>query len=277
MKIKVYEKVLVCPICAEKLEVLPERAVCIKGHSFDRSRKGYYNLLSGRGGGVHGDNRDMVMARRAFLSYGYYEPLSSLVSSLALEYTAKGGRLIDLGCGEGYYTSKIEQALYERDGESAVWAYDISKDAVSEVYKKNKRIHLAVFGSYHMPVADSSVDTAVNMFSPLAIEETLRVLKDGGVFIMAIPAEEHLFELKCALYDTPYKNTPSDTDIDGLELLRDIPLKYEMTLDTKEKIMSLFMMTPYAYRTKPESSARLLSMDFLRCTAHFRIFVYKKY
>ena len=36
------------------------------------------------------------------------------------------------------------------------------------------------------------------------------------------------------------------------------------------------MMTPYAYRTKPESKERLLSIDFLECTAHFRVFVYKK-
>ena len=276
METKVYEKVFVCPICASKLEHFPARVACERGHSFDRSRHGYYNLLVGRGG-AHGDNKDMVLARREFLTYGYYSPLSTLVSELVVKYTKKGGAVIDLGCGEGYYTSAIEDSLYNRDGESSVYAYDISKEAVSEVYKKNKRIHLAVFGSYHMPVADSSVNTAVNMFSPLAKEETLRVLSDGGIFIMAIPAEEHLFELKCALYDTPYKNTPSDTDIDGLELLRDIPLKYEMTLDTKEKIMSLFMMTPYAYRTKPESRARLLSMDFLRCTAHFRIFVYKKY
>lgn len=277
METRVYEKVFVCPVCSGKLATFPQRIACDRGHSFDRSRKGYYNLLSGRGGGVHGDNKDMVMARRAFLSYGYYEPLSSLVSSLVLKYTGRGGRVIDLGCGEGYYTSNIEESLYGRDGESAVFAYDISKEAVSEVYKKNKRIHLAVFGSYHMPVADASLDTAVNMFSPLAIEETLRVLKTGGIFIMAIPAEEHLYELKCALYDTPYMNTPSDSAIDGFELIEDIPLKYEMDLDAKDKISSLFMMTPYAYRTKPESSSRLLSMDFLRCTAHFRVFVYKKY
>ena len=276
METRVYEKCLVCPVCGERLEVLPGRVVCPRAHSYDRSRRGYYNLLTGKGGGVHGDNREMVLARRAFLSYGYYSQLSDLVSSLALKYTAPRGRLIDLGCGEGYYTSAIEEAIFARDGESSVWAYDISKEAVSEVYKKNKRIHLAVFGSYHMPVADGSLDTAVNMFSPLALSETLRILCDGGIFIMAIPAEEHLYELKCALYDTPYKNTPSDTALEGFQLIEDIPLIYKMKLDTREKIASLFMMTPYAYRTKPESKERLLSMDFLECTAHFRVFVYKK-
>lgn len=276
MEIKVYEKTFICPVCGEKLQLFTGRVACERGHSFDRSRHGYYNLLIGRGG-VHGDNKAMVTARRAFLSYGYYAPLAERISELVLANTRRLGDVIDLGCGEGYYTSKIEESLFSRDGESSVYAFDISKEAVDEVAKKNKRIHLAVFGSYHMPISDCSVDTAINMFSPLALDETRRILKPGGIFIMAIPAEEHLFELKCALYDTPYKNTPSDTAIEGFELLRDIPLKYEMALDTKEKIMSLFMMTPYAYRTKPESRSRLLSMDFLRCTAHFRIFVYKKY
>jgi hypothetical protein len=49
-----------------------------------------------------------------------------------------------------------------------------------------------------------------------------------------------------------------------------------MTLDTSEKISSLFMMTPYAYRTKPESRERLYLMERLECTAHFRVFVYRK-
>ena len=276
METKVYEKLFICPVCGKRLELHQTRVACEMGHSFDRSRKGYYNLLCGRGGGVHGDNRDMVLARRAFLSYGYYSPLSRLVQSLVLRYTDADSSVIDLGCGEGYYTSAIEQSLSLRDGKSSVYAFDISREAVCEVYKKNKNIHLAVFGSYHMPIMDNSVDTAVNMFSPLALSETQRILKVGGIFIMAIPAEEHLYEMKQVLYTTPYKNKPEDSTLSGFELLEDVPLKYSMSLDTSERIESLFMMTPYAYRTSPESSERLLALTSLDCTAHFRVFVYKK-
>ena len=192
----------VCPKCAGKLNIEEKRCVCPLGHSFDKSRGGYYNLLLSNVGGTHGDNKEMVLARRAFLGGGYYEPLAQGLARQVLLHTQKGANLLDAGAGEGYYTDIIERALTERDGESNVCAFDISKDAVREIHKKNPRISLAVAGSYHMPIADESFDVVVNTFSPLALDETRRVLKKGGIFIMAIPGEMHLYDLKKVIYDT---------------------------------------------------------------------------
>ena len=127
-----------------------------------------------------------------------------------------------------------------------------------------------------MPIADGEFDTLINTFSPLALEETSRVLKSGGHFIMAIPGEMHLFDLKQVIYDTPYKNIVADTALEGFELLVDEPLTYKFTLDSQEKIQNLFMMTPYAYRTKPSDKAKVEALDFLECRANFRTLVYKK-
>lgn len=265
-----------CPNCGGKLNKLDKVALCENGHSFDRARGGYYNLLVGNTGGVHGDNKDMVLARRAFLGAGYYAPLVRYLIFQVLEYTPEGGCLLDAGAGEGYYTDHIERALYDRDGISDVTAYDISKDAVREISKKNPRISLAVAGSYHMPIADGEFDTVINTFSPLALEETRRVLKTGGHFIMAIPGEMHLFDLKSVIYDTPYKNEVADTHLEGFELVEDEPLTYKFSLDSPEKIQSLFMMTPYAYRTRLSDRAKVFALETLECTADFRIFVYKK-
>ena len=265
-----------CPKCKEKLNILDGRCACINGHSFDKARGGYYNLLLGTTGGVHGDNKEMVLARRAFLGAGHYEPLARQLSALALEYTPSGGCLLDAGAGEGYYTDMIERALFERDGESDVSAFDISKDAVREIAKKNKRISLAVAGSYHMPIADGEFDTVINTFSPLALEETTRVLKSGGYFIMAIPDEMHLYDLKAVIYDTPYKNDVLDTALDGFKLVLDEPLHYKFLLENQEQIRNLFMMTPYAYRTKPSDKEKVALLDFLECRANFRTLVYKK-
>lgn len=266
----------VCPKCGEKLNIEEKRAVCKNGHSFDKARGGYYNLLLGSTGGTHGDNKEMVLARRAFLGGGYYEPLVKRLAELALEFTKKGGCLLDAGAGEGYYTDRIECALFERDGSSDVSGFDISKDAVREIGKKNSRISLAVAGSYHMPIADGKFDTVINTFSPLALSETHRVLKSGGHFIMAIPGEMHLFDLKSVIYDTPYKNQVTDTYLDGFELVSDEHLTYKFMLDSQEKIQNLFMMTPYAYRTKPSDKEKVFALNTLECTADFRIFVYKK-
>ena len=127
-----------------------------------------------------------------------------------------------------------------------------------------------------MPIADSSFDAVINTFSPLAHSETLRVLKRGGVFIMAIPGENHLFELKSVIYDTPYKNTVQDTALEGFELVEAQPLTYKMDLDTREKIKNLFMMTPYAYRTRQADKMKVDSLEKLECTADFLTLVYKK-
>lgn len=266
----------VCPKCGEPLAPDGARAICKGGHSYDRSREGYYNLLLGSRGGTHGDNREMVLARRAFLSGGYYEPLAKRVSEATLSVTPTGGAVLDAGSGEGYYTDAVERALFERDGETCVLAFDISKDAVREVARKNKRISLAVAGSYHMPISDGRIDTVLNTFSPLAISEVGRVLRTEGAFVMAIPGEEHLYDLKCRVYDTPYKNTVSDTAIDGFSLSASEHIKYKFTLDSREKVKNLFMMTPYAYRTPREMKERVLTLDGLECTADFYLLTYRK-
>ena len=266
----------ICPKCEEKLNIEDGRAVCKNGHSYDRARGGYHNLLISQKGGTHGDNKEMILARRAFLGAGYYAPLARYLATQVMEYTPACGAVLDAGAGEGYYTNFIEQNLYLRDGKTDVSAFDISKDAVREIGKKNSRISLAVAGSYHMPIADGEFNVVINTFSPLALEETHRVLKSGGHFIMAIPGEMHLFDLKSVIYDTPYKNIVDDTALEGFELISDDALTYKFNLGSSEEIKNLFMMTPYAYRTKPADREKVLSLNNLECTADFRIFLYKK-
>lgn len=265
----------ICPKCKTKLIVKDGFCICENSHSYDRAKDGYYNLLLGNGG-VHGDNKEMVDARRRFLSLGYYRPLADAVSALVLEKTAPCGTVLDAGSGEGYYTDIVESALSARDENTRVFGFDISKDAAKRAAKKNPRITYAVASSYHMPIADESVDTVFNIFSPLAIEETHRVLKSQGHFIIAIPDEDHLYELKAAIYDTPYKNTVENTDVSGFELVKCDRLDYVMPLSTREEINSLFMMTPYAYRTRPENKARISALDRLDCRAQFVILTYQK-
>ncbi len=265
-----------CPKCKKELNITDFGCSCENGHSYDRGKEGYYNLLLGNSGGTHGDNRDMVSARRDFLSRGYYKPLADAMADLILDHTPKFGVILDSGSGEGYYTDITEKIIYERDGVSNLYGFDISKDAVRSAAKKNKKITYAVASAYKMPVGDCSVDTVFNIFSPLAEDEVRRVLKSQGKFIMAIPDEEHLYDLKAKIYDTPYKNTVEDTKIDGFRLLEEKKVHYNMELDSRDAIRSLFMMTPYAYRTKPENKERIESLLKLDCRAEFILFVYEK-
>ena len=267
----------VCPKCKNKFTISPDnRAICPNGHSFDRAKEGYYNLLLGNKGGTHGDNREMVMARRAFLGSGAYQPLLSVLCDRVMEHAFDGAKILDGGCGEGYYTDLIERSLTESGISALVSGFDISRDAVRYAAKKNPRLSLAVASSYDIPAVDLSVDLFINVFSPLAIEETKRVIRRGGKFIMAIPDENHLFGLKSVLYERPYRNTVADTALDGFKLISEDKVSYTLTLDTKEKIQSLFMMTPYAYRTPPSARDRLASLDTLTTEIEFIVFTYER-
>ena len=249
---------------------------CNNGHCYDRAKAGYYNLLLGVGGGTHGDNAEMVEARRAFLSRGHYEPLADKLATLIASLVSKDGCVLDAGCGEGYYTDKIERAVKEQHGLSNVLAFDISRDAVKNAVKRNRDISYAVATAYDMPLSDSSVGVVFNAFSPLAIDEVRRVLHTGGRFVMVYPGAEHLFGLKSIIYKTPYKNEPQDTYIDGFKLLSHDTLTYSIRLDTADAIRSLFMMTPYAYRTSREDRERVLSLSEVVTEVEFVIDVYEK-
>ena len=267
----------ICPKCKNPLTVTENgNAKCPLGHSYDRAREGYYNLLLSQARGVHGDNREMVIARRAFLDTDAYLPLAERVAELACGHTPSGGVLLDCGCGEGYYTHIISAKADDVNKSLHIHGFDISKEAVRLAAKRDRGLSLAVASSYEIPILDGTVDTAVNVFSPLALSETVRILRTGGTFIMAIPAERHLFGLKSVLYDTPYLNEPESDEIVGFELVKREKIAYSLTLDTQEKIHSLFMMTPYAYRSPREGRERLAALDRLTTEIEFYLFVYRK-
>ena len=104
-----------CPICGGPL-TREERAYrCPAGHSYDIAKEGYTYLLppNQKHSAAPGDDKGMAVARRDFLSKGYYVPL---LNTLCTEISARTGNspaLLDTGCGEGYYTAGIFRALAE--------------------------------------------------------------------------------------------------------------------------------------------------------------------
>ena len=126
-----------------------------------------------------------------------------------------------------------------------------------------------------MPFADRSFDLLLNVFAPLATEEYRRVLRPGGVLLMAIPDRRHLFEMKEVLYDTPRENEVADFALDGFTFLGAEPVKSRFTLTGREQIRALFSMTPYFYRTPEAGRQRLDALDRLEVTAEFLLLSYR--
>lgn len=266
-----------CPLCGAPLEKEGKTYTCSSRHSFDCAKEGYTYLLpvNQKHSASPGDDPGMATARRDFLSKGYYQPLRDALCDLAVSHTGEAPSLLDTGCGEGYYTSGIYQALLAAGKCPRMAGTDISKPIVRLAAKREKAVEFGVASSFHLPVADGSMDLLLNCFSPLAIEEFRRVLRPGGVFLYVVPAADHLWELKQVLYETPYLNEEKETPYDGFTYETILPVKGEILLKTQEEIHALFQMTPYYWKTPRDGAERLAALDSLTTRISFHIHVFK--
>ncbi len=263
-----------CPVCKRELTEDGRALRCQNGHSFDKARSGYVNLLRSQQSSAkrHGDDKRMLVARRDFLDRGYYKALQSLVCETVRREVNADGILLDAGCGEGYYTAAIQNAVPTL----RVLGIDISKDALQMAASRSKQMELAVASAFSLPVADASLDAVISVFAPTADAEFARVLKKDGVLIRVIPTENHLFGLKAAIYKEPRPNKPERTQLDGFVLRNRKELESDLTLENREDIRSLFEMTPYFYKTGQTDQERLLARDSLCTEIGFAVLTYEK-
>ena len=115
----------------------------------------------------------------------------------------------------------------------------------------------------------------LNIFAPFAGEEYRRVLRRGGVVLQAAPGAGHLWELKQAVYDNPYRNDTAAPCAEGLTLASEETLRYALELNSHQEIADLFAMTPYAHKTGPSDAARLNALERLSVGAEFILRIYR--
>lgn len=265
-----------CPVCGGALEADEKTYRCGKGHSFDRARSGYVNLLPPTPGGKrHGDDKLMVKARTEFLNKGFYDRLSLAVAGCVDELTEDGAHIVDAGCGEGKYTADVLARLTASGKTAHIVGIDISKEALAQAARRSRAMTLCVASTARMPLADGWADVVLNLFSPFMGKEFARVLKPGGRLIRVVPLERHLWELKQLIYDTPYPNLPADME-EGFRMVEQRELRYRIELDSGEDIMNLFRMTPYYYKTGAADQEKAARAQRLSTAVEFGIYVYEK-
>ncbi len=268
---------LICPICSRPLEKGERACSCSGGHSFDIAASGYCNLLvRNRGGQWIGDNKQMVAARRSFLDTDAYAPLRDAVCARAFELLRDfpSPKVVDAGCGEGYYTRAVAQCLSQRA--LTMVGMDISKSATQYAARRDRLTTYITASCFHMPVESGKADLILSLFAPAAAEEFSRVLSPCGHVLMVVPGAEHLLELKQAVYDTPYLNREEKHTLPGFTLTDRQSIKYTFELTSKEQIQALFSMTPYCHRTPKEGLERLEMLERLKTTLSFLILTFQK-
>ncbi len=259
---------LICPVCGQKLRVEEKSFLCENGHRFDMAKEGYVNLLrTNKSGDKIGDDKLAARSRRDFLNKGYYAPLKD---GLLEYFKDKTGTLLDICCGEGYYTA----ALAALPG-LEVWGFDISKEMVRLGAKRGMAGYF-VANMAAIPVEDGSFDFCTHLFAPFNEKEFSRVLKPGGKLLTVVPGRYHLWGMKETLYDTPYENDEKLPETETLRLVETRKITANITLQTPEDIEAVFHMTPYYFRTSPADKAKLNGIETLETPIEFVIGIYKK-
>jgi len=267
-----WNKILRCPVCGAGVDKQGSSLFCDgqRRHCFDFAKEGYVNLASAKASGG-GDDAALIRARTAFLSAGHYRPFADRICALLKEYLP-GGTVVDAGCGEGYYSCCIAKSGF------SVIGFDLSKNGIKHAAKTARGQENALFavaGIFDLPIADASVDAVVSLFAPVCEAEFLRVLKPGGILLLAGAGPEHLFLLKKAIYDTPYKNELRADTPERMEKLCFERVSFDMALDAKA-LGDLFAMTPYFYRTSQSGLERLAALEQLTVNGEFDIALYRK-
>lgn len=266
-------RTLRCPLCHDALALEASVARCARGHSFDRAREGYFNLLpvQNKNSLDPGDDADMVAARRAFLEAGHYTRFRDTL--LGLLAPLKPALLVDSGCGEGWYTTALARSA------GATLAFDISKSAMKRAARRDPTLTWAVASSNDIPLADASADAMLAIFSPVNTAETARVLKPGAALLIAAPGEMHLWELREALYEE-VRAHQADKWQEELQphfaFHSEARVQFAVTLPDNASVQQLLKMTPHYWRAARERRAQVEQLSTLTTQADFRILQFRR-
>ena len=263
---------LVCPICGKELTRMEKAFICPNRHSFDIARQGYVNLLTvQQKKSLHpGDTREQVLSRRAFLEAGFYTPIARVLIETAKRYGITG-EILDIGCGEGWYSAQLAEALH-----LPLTGLDISKEAVRCAAAKYKGHQWLCATAAHIPVPDASAELITSLFALTLPEEFHRVLAPNGLYFQVLAAEDHLLGLKSIIYDAlHHKEKETVPDIPGFQRLESIPIRFSFAVEG-EQIRNLFSMTPHVFRIGKEGAKRLSETTHLSDTASCVLNVFRR-
>ena len=198
-----------CPICQDNLTLVETSLKCSNRHSFDLAKFGYVNLAPQIKQSANYD-KENFQNRQQILEAGFYQAILETISALLARLeTAK--TILDIGCGEGFYSRKLQ----ESHSEKTFYAFDISKDSVQIAAKSepNWAVNWFVGDLARLPIKDASMDILLDIFSPANYGEFRRVLSQNGILIKVVPTENHLKEIRQMVQDHLTKKDYSNQDI----------------------------------------------------------------
>jgi len=271
---------LTCPLDGLPLHCNGSAWRCASGHSFDIASQGYTNLLpvQNKRSRDPGDSKEMVAARRRFLTAGFYQPIAAAVSRAVLADLPAGatGSCLDAGCGEGYYLRQLAAAVPDEQT-LALLGLDISKWAVLSAAKQDKRPNWVVGSNANLPVLSGTLDRVLCMFGFPVYPEFARVLKPGGRLVQVDAGPDHLRELREIIYPSlkPERTAEMPTPA-GFSRLPMETVRFSIELTSAGQIADLLTMTPHLYRAKAEGRAQAAALTALSLSVDVRLTYFER-
>ena len=236
-----------CPICQENLTLVESSLKCNNRHSFDLAKFGYVNLAPQIKQSANYD-KENFQNRQEILESGFYQAILEVVSDL-LSNSKNAKTILDIGCGEGFYSRKLQESHLDK----TFYAFDISKDSVQIAAKSepNWAVNWFVGDLARLPIKDASIDILLDIFSPANYGEFRRVLSKDGILIKVIPTKNHLKEIRQKVQDQLTNKDYSNQDIknhfqEHFTILSSQTASLTKTI-TAEQLKALLSMTPLLF------------------------------
>ena len=236
-----------CPICKEELQLMENSLKCHHRHSYDLAKFGYVNLAPQIKQSTNYD-KENFQNRQQILEAGFYQAILEAVSDL-LASSETSTTVLDIGCGEGFYSRKLQESHPNK----TFYAFDISKDSVQIAAKSepNWAVNWFVGDLARLPIKDASMDILLDIFSPANYGELHRVLSKDGILIKVIPTENHLKEIRQKVQDQLTNKDYSNQDIKNhfqkhFTILSSQTASLTKTI-TAEQLQALLSMTPLLF------------------------------
>jgi len=200
---------------------------------------------------------------------------------------ARRWRVVDFGCGEGYYARAVRDAAMVRDDIALeLAAFDVAKDAADLAAASlggDARVAVAD-ATRDVPLMDDSVDAVISVFAPRSPSELARLVRAGGRVCVARPGEDHMRELRelngdgvTVLGVEPGKSDRVDASMlsNGFEIVRRREIHGALTL-SEEDVFDVLYMGPSGHHNE-ESAIRAAARDAPRVvTKSFEVVVYRR-
>ena len=147
------ESLFACPICQVPMHLDLSSLVCQNRHTFNIAKQGFVNFLRQTKGDKHYDMASFEK-RSQILAAGYYDPILKVISERLRDLPGHS-HVLDVACGEGYYSRQLAQE-FDKD----FMAFDLAKDSILLAARQNPQKNVAWFVGdlAQLPLRENSID-----------------------------------------------------------------------------------------------------------------------